>query len=51
MTEMRDVMAKPPVKWNEDGLYKPHSERIIPLNPDEAGQLFIKRYHELRKNK
>ena len=49
MTEMRDVMAKPPVKWNEDGLYKPHSERIIPLGPDEAEQLFIKRYNELRK--
>src|SRR3989344_4432162 len=49
ITEMRDVMAKPPVKWNEEGLYKPHSERIIPLGPDEAGQLFIKRYNELRK--
>ena len=49
ITEMRDVMAKPPVKWNEEGLYKPHSERIIPLGPDEAGQLFIKRYNKLRK--
>ncbi len=49
MTEMRDVMAKPPVRWNEEGLYQPHPEKIIPLGPDEAGEFFIRRYKELTK--
>ncbi len=51
VTEMRDVMGKPPVKWNEDGLFEPHPERIIPLSPIDAKQLFLDRYEELTQTK
>lgn len=47
VTEMRDVMEKPPQKWDEDGLFEPLSEKIIPLSPEEAEQLFLERYKEL----
>ena len=49
VTEMRDVYGNPPIKWNEDGLYEPHPEKIIPLSPDEAKQAFLRRYDVLRK--
>ncbi len=32
VTEMRDVMGKPPVKWNEDGLFEPHPEKIVTVS-------------------
>jgi 5'-deoxynucleotidase YfbR-like HD superfamily hydrolase len=50
VTEMRDVMEKPPKKWNEDGLFEPSPEKIIPLPPQEAEKLFLERYEELTKN-
>jgi hypothetical protein len=49
VTEMRDVMGKPPKKWNEDGLFAPMEEKIIPLSPEEAEQLFLRRYQELTR--
>src|SRR3989344_7499081 len=36
VTEMRDVMEKPPQKWDEDGLFDPLPEKIIPLAPKDA---------------
>lgn len=48
VTEMRDVMGKPPEKWEEDGVFEPHHEKIIPLMPKEAERLFLDRYKELR---
>jgi uncharacterized protein len=47
--ELRDLMGPPPKKWNEDGLYIPLQEKIAPLNPIQAKQLFLKRYIELTK--
>jgi len=49
VTEMRDVMGRPPAKWNEDGLFEPHPEKIIPLMPNEAEQAFLERYEKLRQ--
>ncbi len=48
VTEMRDVMSAPPQKWNEDGLYEPLKEKIIPLNSYEAKKLFLERFKELK---
>jgi len=48
-TEMRDLMKKPPEKWDDEDLFKPHHEEIIPLMPDEAKELFLKRFEELTK--
>ena len=42
-------MAAPPKKWREDGKYIPLKEKIIPLNPKPAKQLFLERYAELTK--
>ena len=42
-------MEKPPKKWDEDGLFEPLKEKIIPLTPEEAEQLFLERYEELTK--
>ncbi len=51
-TEMRDLMETPPEKWDDEDLFEPHPEKIIPLNPEEAEKEFLERYEELiRKNK
>lgn len=49
VTEMRDVMGPPPKKWNEEGFFTPHSEKIIPLSPKEAEKEFLNRFYELTK--
>lgn len=48
-TEARDLMSPPPKKWKDDGLYLPLQEKIVPLNPIQAEQLFLDRYIELTK--
>lgn len=48
-TEMRDLMKKPPEKWGDEDLFEPHHEKIIPLMPNEAKELFLKRFEELAK--
>jgi len=47
VTEMRDLMKEPPEKWNEDGLFETCSEKIIPLNPEEAEKEFLKEFEKL----
>lgn len=49
VTEMRDLMTRPPAKWNEDGIYEPHPEKIVPLSPREAEGAFLRRYKELKQ--
>lgn len=46
-TEMRDLMKKPPAKWDDVDSYPPHPDKIIPLNPEEAEKDFLRRYKEL----
>jgi 5'-deoxynucleotidase YfbR-like HD superfamily hydrolase len=46
-TEMRDLMNKPPAKWDDQDLFEPHPEKLIPLNPEKAEQEFLERYKEL----
>ncbi|MEK6898088.1 MAG: YfbR-like 5'-deoxynucleotidase [Nanoarchaeota archaeon] len=47
ITEMRDLMGKPPAKWDEEGVFEPLPEKIIPLMPNEAKRLFLERFKEL----
>ena len=46
-TEMRDLMEKPPAKWEDEDLFEPHPEKIISLNPEDAEKEFLERYKEL----
>jgi hypothetical protein len=46
-TERRDLMKKPHSKWDDEGLFKPHPDKIIPLNPEKAEYEFLERYREL----
>lgn len=50
VTEMRDLMATPPVTWTEakDSRNTPLSGNIRPLPPQEAEALFMRRFHELQ---
>lgn len=48
-TERRDVMSKSPAIWNDEGLFEPYPEKIIPLGPEEAEKEFLERYEELIK--
>ena len=48
-TEMRDLMKKPPKKWDHSDKYKPLDEKIIPLTPRKAETLFLGRYNELKE--
>ncbi len=48
-TERRDLMKESSAKWGDEDLFKPHSEKIVPLMPDEAKELFLKRFEELTK--
>jgi uncharacterized protein len=50
-TEMRDLMKSHSDKWDDEDLFAPHPEKIIPLNPQEAEQEFLERYEELMKVK
>jgi len=50
VTEMRDVMEKPTQKWDEDGVFEPLAEKIIPLSPEDAEKLFLERYEELKNS-
>lgn len=50
-TEMRDLMEKPPAKWNDEDLFEPHPEKIIPLSPERAEQEFLERFKELLQKK
>ena len=50
-TEMRDLMNKPPAKWDDQDLFEPHPDKIVPLGPEEAEKEFLGRYKELTENK
>jgi hypothetical protein len=50
-TEMRDLMNTPPAKWDDQDLFQPHPDKIIPLSPEEAEKEFLERYKELTENK
>jgi len=46
-TEMRDLMEQPPDKWEDQDLFEPHPEKLVPLGPEEAKKQFLERYSEL----
>lgn len=46
VTEMRDLMAPPPMPWLESGIV-PYPERIVPVGPKEAEQMFLDRFRLL----
>lgn len=50
-TEMRDLMKEPPSKWDDVDLFQPHTDKIIPLSPEEAEKEFLDRFNELTKGK
>lgn len=47
VTEMRDLMAEPPVRWKESWSSAPLRETIWPLSPEVAKRLFLDRFEEL----
>lgn len=47
VTEFRDLWDEKIEKNISNNLAKPHSEKIIPLNPEESEKLFLERFNEL----
>lgn len=47
VTEMRDLMAHPPVRWKESWSNDPSPLRIDPWRPDNAKRKFMRRFVEL----
>ena len=50
ITERRDLMKNSPGKWKEEKDYKPSSEKIIAVGPEEAEKKFLERFKELTNN-
>lgn len=46
-TERRDLMGTPPYRWNSTENVTPLPERIVPLEPSRALELFVDRFLEL----
>lgn len=49
VTEMRDLMAKPPVAWKESWGSEPLPTAIYPLSPEVAKRQFLDRFEELKR--
>jgi 5'-deoxynucleotidase YfbR-like HD superfamily hydrolase len=47
LTEKRDLKSK--CKWKKKYSESPHSRKINPVSAEEAEQMFLKRFHELKR--
>lgn len=48
-TELRDLTSSEPAEWDDLKDFSPLPERIVPLDPTRARNLFMERYESLRR--